>query len=108
LAKQFDEQRLGNRHKYISQNGRFIYHIAIIDYLQEYNLEKKGENWIKVWLYNREEYRISAVNPKMYMERFYKFMKDNVIINQAQKNRYSARLSQLLSSSSLVKSIPEK
>jgi hypothetical protein len=44
----------------------------------------------------------------MYMERFYKFMKDNVIINQAQKNRYSSRLSQLLSSSSLGKSIPEK
>ena len=56
--------------------------------MQEYNIEKKGENWIKVWLYNREEYRISAVNPKMYMERFYKFMKENVIINQQEKSRY--------------------
>ena len=56
--------------------------------MQEYNIEKKGETWIKVWLYNREEYRISAVNPKMYMERFYKFMKENVIINQQEKSRY--------------------
>lgn len=62
IVKNFDEQRLGNRHKYISVNGQFIYHVAIIDYLQEFNLEKKAENFIKVWLYNREEYRISAVN----------------------------------------------
>lgn len=43
--------QMGNRHKYISENGRFIYHIAIIDYLQEYNLEKKAENFIKVHFY---------------------------------------------------------
>jgi hypothetical protein len=54
-------------------------------------LEKKGENWIKVWLYNRPEYRISAVNPNLYMERFYKFMKENVIINQTEKLIYGER-----------------
>lgn len=46
-----------------------------------------------MWLYNREEYKISAVNPKMYMERFYKFMKENVIINQAEKIQYGERVS---------------
>ena len=73
--------QMGNRHKYISENGRFIYHIAIIDYLQEYNLEKKAENFIKVNFYQRDENKISATNPVLYMKRFYAFMKDEVIIN---------------------------
>jgi len=33
LAEDFENLGLGTRHKYISQNGRYIYHIAIIDYL---------------------------------------------------------------------------
>lgn len=65
----------------MSANGRYIYHLAIIDYLQAYNFEKKAENFVKVWLYYRDEYKISAVNPNMYMKRFFKFMKDNVVIN---------------------------
>ncbi len=81
LTLEFEAQGLNNRHKYISQNGKYIYHIAIIDYLQAYDLEKKSENFIKVWLYNREEYKISAVNPDMYMRRFFKFMRDQVVIN---------------------------
>ena len=76
---------MGNRHKYISENGRFIYHIAIIDYLQEYNLEKKAENFIKVNFYQRDENKISATNPLLYMKRFYQFMKEEVIINQIKK-----------------------
>ena len=66
-------------------DGRYIYHLAIIDYLQEFDLSKKAENFIKIWLYYREEYKISAVNPVMYMKRFFKFMKENVIINQKEK-----------------------
>jgi len=70
LVKNFVDLNKDNRHKYISGNGKYIYHVAIIDYLQEYNLEKKAENLLKVWVYNREEYRISAVNQTMYRERF--------------------------------------
>ncbi len=33
LTKDFEALGLNNRHKYISQNGKYIYHIAIIDYL---------------------------------------------------------------------------
>ena len=51
LATQFEEKKEGNRHKYISKNGRFIYHIAIIDYLQAYDFEKYMENFAKKWLY---------------------------------------------------------
>jgi hypothetical protein len=33
LVEEFNMLGLGNRHKYISSNGRYFYHIAIIDYL---------------------------------------------------------------------------
>lgn len=48
LAK-FDK----TRHTYLSQSGRYIYHIAIIDYLQDYNWEKKLENRLKIFI-NKE------------------------------------------------------
>jgi hypothetical protein len=41
------------RHTFLSSSGRYIYHIAIIDYLQDYNLEKKLENRLKVFI-NKE------------------------------------------------------
>lgn len=81
IVSEFDSSNMGTRHKYISETGKYIYHIAIIDYLQDYNLEKKAENWIKVWVYQRKEELMSAVNSELYMKRFYKFMKENVIIN---------------------------
>lgn len=81
MVAEFDNLHLGSRHRYISKNGRFIYHIALIDYLQAFDIEKKAENLIKVWVYNRKEYKISAVNPILYKNRFLKFMKDQVIID---------------------------
>lgn len=33
LVTEFDASNQGNRHKYMSENGQYIYHIAIIDYL---------------------------------------------------------------------------
>lgn len=72
-------------------NGRYIYHLAIIDYLQAYDWNKKSENLLKIWIYNQEEYKTSAVNPVLYMNRFFKFMKENVIVNQKQKRDYSDR-----------------
>jgi hypothetical protein len=40
--KLFDESRK-TRHSFMSEDGKFIYHIGIIDYLQDYNMEKMGE-----------------------------------------------------------------
>ena len=37
----------GSRHKFLSTCGRFIYHIGIIDYLQDFNFDKKLENFLK-------------------------------------------------------------
>lgn len=42
-----------NRHKYYSQNGEFIYHVALIDYLQTWNFEKWGESRLKIWILRR-------------------------------------------------------
>ncbi len=40
MIKDFDQENKGSRHKFISENGKYIYHVALIDYLQAYNLEK--------------------------------------------------------------------
>jgi len=37
----------GGRHKFLSRCGRYIYHVGIIDYLQDYNFDKKIENFLK-------------------------------------------------------------
>ena len=42
------------RHKYYSQDGRYIYHIAIIDYLTDFNMNKVLENWFKVNILRRD------------------------------------------------------
>lgn len=47
--KNFDK----TRHTFLSHSGRYIYHIAIIDYLQDYNIEKKLENRLKMFI-NKE------------------------------------------------------
>ena len=69
------------RHTFLSESGRYIYHIAIIDYLQDYNLEKKLENRLKVFI-NKEGAEISAIQPKEYATRYLRFMRDKVIIDQ--------------------------
>lgn len=61
-------------------DGKHIYHVGIIDYLQDYSLTKKLENFTKRQFYGN---MISAVPPKDYALRFLRFMKSNVIINQA-------------------------
>ena len=35
------------RHTYMSDDGMYLYHLGIIDYLQDFNLNKKGENAFK-------------------------------------------------------------
>ena len=54
LIRKFNEKNGGNVHRYISTCGKYIYNLAIIDYLQAYDLEKQGEHHIKVWLYMRD------------------------------------------------------
>jgi len=46
LLKNFDK----SRHTFLSNSGRYIYHLAIIDYLQDFNIEKKLENKLKMFI----------------------------------------------------------
>ena len=77
-----------NRHRFRSTCGRYIYHIAIIDYLTEFNFFKRAESFWKVTCRNRKEWLVSAVHPGIYGDRFKWFMKKEVIINEdIQKER---------------------
>lgn len=70
----------GSRHKFLSVCGRYIYHIGIIDYLQDFNFDKRMENLLKQRILSKGE-GISAVHPTKYAARFIRFMRDNVIID---------------------------
>ena len=77
-------ERAELRHQFTSHCGRYKYHIAIIDYLCDYNIEKKLENWFKSKKFKKEKAKqISAVPPDQYEKRFWKFMSREVIINES-------------------------
>lgn len=77
-------ERAELRHQFTSHCGRYKYHIAIIDYLCDYNIEKKLENWFKSKKFTKEKAKlISAVPPEQYEKRFWKFMSREVIINES-------------------------
>ena len=64
----------------MSEDGMYLYHIAIIDYLQDFNWSKKAENLFKSKITNGKQ--ISAVPAEQYGRRFFEFMQTNVITNQ--------------------------
>jgi len=65
---------------FMSTDGMYIYHIGIIDYLQEFVWNKQIENKFKT--YTSDGKYISAVHPDWYCQRFFEFMQKEVIINQ--------------------------
>ena len=61
-----------------------MYHFGIIDYLQVWDLQKKGENKLKEikGSFDHKSHQkgtISAVPPDQYEERFNKFIKKEVL-----------------------------
>lgn len=56
----------------MSSDGKFIYHVGIIDYLQNFDITKYGENKFKSLISDGE--MISAVPPEKYKKRFFHFM----------------------------------
>ena len=74
------EKRRQKRHIFMSDDGMYLYYVGIIDYLQDFNLNKKGENFLKGFIDDPNE--ISAVPSKQYAKRFYRFMQNTVIKNQ--------------------------
>ncbi len=67
-------------YKYFSECGKFIYHLAIIDYLQAFNSEKYMENFFKTKVLKKDKQFISAVKPDWYQDRFCNFMRNEVLI----------------------------
>lgn len=76
LIKGYEDQL----NAFMSTDGMYIYHIGIIDYLQEFIWNKQIENKIKT--YTSDGKYISAVHPDWYCQRFFEFMQKEVIINQ--------------------------
>ena len=60
------------------KKGRKIFHISIIDYLQEWNLSKKSERLAKTLLMNKDGDKLSAIEPNAYADRFRNFMNSYV------------------------------
>ena len=61
-----------SRHTFMSEDGKYIYHLGVIDYLQDFNFEKWGENKFKSLI--NDGNLISAVPPDQYLKRFFNFM----------------------------------
>ena len=70
-----------NRHRFVSSCGTFIYHLAIIDYLQAFNFDKWSESRFKIYFLRRPKDLISAVDPDIYGDRFISFMKEQVLLD---------------------------
>lgn len=80
-AKELHKVFQKNRHTFLSRSGKFVYHLAIIDYLQDFNFDKKAESFLKTAI-NKDGAEISAIHPNPYSVRYLKFMKEKVIIDQ--------------------------
>ena len=80
------EYKPESRHVYMSEDGMFLYFLGIIDYLQDFNFDKKFENKFKSNLPGVDGKLISAVPPKDYASRYFNFMQKHVIINQNNVN----------------------
>jgi 1-phosphatidylinositol-4-phosphate 5-kinase len=59
-----------SRYTIVSSCGR-VYNIALIDFLQRYNLSKKAEREVKRFLSSDDP---SAISPNKYAERFVSFL----------------------------------
>jgi hypothetical protein len=73
-----DTNALFSRHQFISADGRYIYHVSIIDYLQLWDLNKKAEHVCKTWFLGKSKQGLSAVDPHKYAARFLRFCRNTV------------------------------
>lgn len=68
---------MSRRHCFMK--GKRVYHIAIIDYLQEWNMQKKLERFTKTVLLGKDGPTLSAIEPEAYATRFRNFVEKHVI-----------------------------
>ena len=69
-------ERMSLKHCFVS--GNRVYHISLIDFLQEWNLNKRGERFMKTVLMGKDGPTLSALEPNEYAVRFKKFCEQHV------------------------------
>jgi hypothetical protein len=69
---------LASKHRF-NDKGK-VFHIAIIDYLQSWNCNKKGETFAKNVILGNKKEDISSMPPIPYGDRFLSFMKKEVFV----------------------------
>ena len=69
---------VASRHRF--KDDKKVFHIAIIDYLQSWNCNKKGETFTKNVILRNKKEDISSMPPVPYGERFMSFMKKEVFV----------------------------
>ena len=81
-AKEFSSIDVGEifaeSHRF--KEGYKVFHVSIIDYLQEWNFSKKTERFAKTLLLNKDGDMLSAIEPNRYATRFRQFMDSNVFV----------------------------
>ena len=68
--------------KHSFKNGDRVYHLALIDFLQEWNTQKKCERLIKTTLLGKNKENLSAIEPVKYAARFKRFCEKSVFVYQ--------------------------
>ena len=62
----------------LSKSGKYIYFMTVIDYLQEYNYNKRIEHSLKAIRNPKYIINISAIPTKPYANRFINFIHDRI------------------------------
>lgn len=90
-----------DRNSVQSIDGKEACHFGIIDYLQEWNFNKKVEALYKHHLKHKNKHKISAVPPEPYQKRFCQFIEDNILVSKKkQKVKKAQELSKVQSAES--------
>ena len=69
-----------NRNSFVSADKKYIIHIGVIDYLQDWTFMKKTENFVKTFTLDKKKAGlISCVHPNDYASRFREFINAHVL-----------------------------
>ena len=55
-------------------NHERVYHLGVIDYLQEWNFNKMGERFLKTRIKGMDGQQLSALKPAEYSQRYLDYM----------------------------------
>ena len=78
MLEEMNQFTNSGRHQIESADGSQIIHIALIDYLQEWNFKKKTERLAKVIIKGYDKDMLSAVPANPYFLRFNRFLDEHI------------------------------